>query len=168
MHKVKLYFDSFLSPIGKMILAATDEGICSAAFTENENFEIDPKLSLRFEIVLKGNKITEIAIQQLLEYFNHERDTFDLPLFFIGTEFQKKVWNTLLTVPYGETISYSDQALLLNDPKVIRASASANGKNKIAIIVPCHRIIGKNGSLTGYAGGLWRKKWLLEHELQKP
>ena len=104
------------------------------------------------------------AVQQLKEYFSKSRTQFSLKLNLQGTEFQKKVWNTLQTVDFGKTRTYQQIANTLGDPKVIRAAASANGRNPIAIIIPCHRIIGSDGSLTGYAGGLDRKKWLLEHE----
>lgn len=102
--------------------------------------------------------------QQLLEYFDGKRTDFDLKLNPEGTDFQKKVWKELSKIPFGKTVSYLDIAKRLGDPKAIRAAASANGKNPLWIIVPCHRVIGSDGSLTGYAGGLWRKKWLLEHE----
>ncbi len=108
-------------------------------------------------------KLQEI-VTQLNEYFLKERTDFDVKLNPKGTTFQQKVWMELLEIPFGKNISYLDLAKKLGDPKVIRAAASANGKNPLWIVVPCHRVIGTNGSLTGYAGGLWRKKWLLEHE----
>ncbi len=104
------------------------------------------------------------AVEQLTAYFTGERREFDLVLNPQGTQFQKRVWNKLLEIPFGKTVTYMDIAKRLGDIKVIRAAASANGKNPLSIIVPCHRVIGSDGSLTGYAGGLWRKKWLLEHE----
>lgn len=104
------------------------------------------------------------CVQQLDEYFKGKRTKFTLKLNPPGTHFQKKVWNELLNVPYGKTRTYLEQSKILGDVKAIRAVASANGKNPIWIIIPCHRIIGSDGSLTGYAGGLWRKKWLLAHE----
>jgi methylated-DNA-[protein]-cysteine S-methyltransferase len=104
------------------------------------------------------------AVLQLQEYFNKKRTDFDFKLNPKGTEFQQKVWKSLLEIPYGKTISYMDQTKKLGDVKAIRAVASANGKNPLWIVVPCHRVIGTNGSLTGYAGGLSRKKWLIEHE----
>jgi len=113
---------------------------------------------------------TEVAdclkecVQQLTEYFAKERTCFDLKLNPKGTEFQQKVWKALLDVPYGKTRSYLEQSKHLGDVKAIRAVASANGKNPLWIVIPCHRIIGSDGSLTGYAGGVWRKKWLLELE----
>ncbi len=104
------------------------------------------------------------CISQLEEYFAGERTEFDLKLNPKGTEFQKKVWQELLNIPFNKTRTYLEQSKALGDVKAIRAVASANGKNPIWIIIPCHRVIGSDGSLTGYAGGIWRKKWLLAHE----
>ena len=104
------------------------------------------------------------AKQQLQEYFAGNRTTFDLKLAPQGTEFQQKVWRALLDIPFGSTKSYAAQSAVVGNTKAIRAVAAANGKNPIAIVIPCHRVIGSDGSLTGYAGGLWRKKWLLAHE----
>ncbi|SFW49482.1 methylated-DNA-[protein]-cysteine S-methyltransferase [Cellulophaga fucicola] len=109
-------------------------------------------------------EVLEDAVYQLQEYFSGERTTFSIELNPEGTDFQKKVWNGLLEIPYGKTCSYLELSKVLGDPKAIRAVAAANGKNPLWIIIPCHRVIGSNGSLTGYAGGLHRKKWLLEHE----
>lgn len=104
------------------------------------------------------------CVAQLQAYFRGERKEFDFKINPQGTEFQQKVWQELLHIPFGKTMSYLDLSKKLGDVKAIRAVASANGKNPLWIVVPCHRVIGTNGSLTGYAGGLWRKKWLLEHE----
>lgn len=104
------------------------------------------------------------VVTQLKEYFNGQRTDFDLILNPQGTEFQQKVWQELAKIPFGSTVTYLDMAKRLGDPKCIRAAATANGKNPLWIIIPCHRVIGSDGSLTGYAGGLWRKKWLLAHE----
>ena len=104
------------------------------------------------------------AVNQLNEYFEGNRTHFDFKLNPKGTEFQQKVWKGLLQIPFGKTKTYLEQSKILGDVKAIRAVASANGKNPLWIVVPCHRVIGSDGSLTGYAGGLWRKKWLLEHE----
>lgn len=104
------------------------------------------------------------AVVQLQEYFAGTRQIFELQLNFQGTDFQKSVWRELLNIPYGKTISYLELSRRLGDVKAIRAAAAANGQNPFWIVVPCHRVIGRDGSLTGYAGGLWRKKWLLEHE----
>lgn len=108
------------------------------------------------------------AVTQLQEYFEGKRTEFNFRLNPQGTEFQQKVWQELLQIPFGKTTSYLDLSKKLGDVKAIRAVASANGKNPLWIVVPCHRVIGSDGSLTGYAGGLWRKKWLLEHESPSP
>lgn len=108
--------------------------------------------------------VLQEAVSELMAYFEGKRTTFDFKLNPKGTEFQQKIWNGLLEIPFGKTISYLELSKKLGDVKAIRAVASANGKNPLWIVVPCHRVIGTDGSLTGYAGGLWRKKWLLEHE----
>ena len=113
-------------------------------------------------------KILQDCVIQLEEYFNGTRTDFNLKLNPQGTDFQKRVWVKLLNVPFGKTRTYLEQSIKLGDVKAIRAVASANGKNPIWIVIPCHRIIGSDGSLTGYASGLWRKKWLLEHESPSP
>ena len=110
------------------------------------------------------NTITKSVCSQLDEYFSGGRQTFDFPFEQQGTPFQNKVWELLYHIPYGKTISYMQLAKQYGDVKAIRAVASANGKNNLAIVVPCHRVIGSNATLTGYAGGLWRKRWLLDHE----
>ncbi len=106
------------------------------------------------------------CIEQLIQYFNGNRRIFELPVNQEGTVFQLETWNQLMTIPFGKTISYIQLAIKTGDPRATRAVASANGKNNVAIIVPCHRVIGANRELVGYGGGLWRKKWLLEHELK--
>lgn len=121
-------------------------------------------------VLSEGAVTTEIPAQlqecvsQLREYFDGQRNHFDFKLNPQGTDFQQRVWQELLNIPFGKTMSYLDLSKKLGDVKAIRAVASANGKNPLWIVVPCHRVIGTDGSLTGYAGGLWRKKWLLEHE----
>ncbi|MGX1928201.1 methylated-DNA--[protein]-cysteine S-methyltransferase [Flagellimonas sp. 2504JD4-2] len=113
-------------------------------------------------------EVLQDAVAQFQEYFEGKRKDFDLKLNPSGTDFQKKVWQALLEVPFGKTLSYMELSKRLGDPKAIRAVAAANGKNPLWIVVPCHRIIGSNGDLVGYAGGLHRKKWLLEHESPSP
>lgn len=140
------------TPMGPLVISGNSEGIREVTFQE------DAPISEKVPSAL------EAAAQQLTEYFQRKRTQFELPLNPNGTPFQKKVWNQLQQIPFGKTSTYQDMANTLGDPKVIRAAASANGKNPIAIIIPCHRVIGSDGSLTGYAGGLQRKKWLLEHE----
>jgi AraC family transcriptional regulator of adaptative response/methylated-DNA-[protein]-cysteine methyltransferase len=158
------YFDT---PVGTMRAGATDEGICLFDFQYRSSID---SIMKRIE-TLSGDKFEEwehphfaILKQQTDEYFAGTRKVFDLPLHLLGTPFQKSVWNGLLDIPYGETRSYKQQSIFLGDEKAIRAVAGANGENGIAIIIPCHRVIGADGSLTGYGGGLQRKKWLLDHE----
>ena len=109
-------------------------------------------------------EVLEDAVYQLREYFDEKRQSFSLVLNPSGTDFQKRVWAELQNIPFGKTVSYLDLSITLGDVKAIRAVAAANGKNPLWIVVPCHRVIGSDGSLTGYAGGLHRKKWLLDHE----
>lgn len=116
------------------------------------------------ELTKKIPHALQEAVTQLQDYFEGKRTEFTFKLNPKGTEFQQKVWQELLTIPFGKTTSYLDLSKKLGDVKAIRAVASANGKNPLWIVVPCHRVIGSDGSLTGYAGGLWRKKWLLDHE----
>jgi len=143
----------YKTPIGIAKIIGDANGICSITVSDDSAVltdEIHPCL--------------QDCVQQLKEYFSKERTTFSLKLNPKGTDFQQKVWTALLAVPYGKTRSYLEQSKYLGDVKAIRAVASANGKNPLWIVIPCHRIIGSDGSLTGYAGGIWRKKWLLELE----
>ena len=141
------------SPIGLIEISGTENSITSLYFIDQE-----------FNPDLKSNPYIDKCVEQLDEYFNGKRKIFELNLQPEGSIFQKKVWNELLKIPFGETRSYMEITKLLGDLKAIRAVANANGQNKISIIIPCHRVIGSDGSLTGYGGGLWRKKWLLDHE----
>lgn len=143
------------TPIGVLEISGDIDGISSVIFKDI------PFFKTQFE---KTPVELRDAIIQLNEYFKGERKDFDLKLSPKGTEFQQKVWKELEKIPYGRTVSYQQIASQLGNPKVIRAAASANGKNPIPVIIPCHRVIGSDGSLTGYAGGLYRKKWLLELE----
>jgi methylated-DNA-[protein]-cysteine S-methyltransferase len=152
----QLYHTTYQSPFGKLKIAVTDTCVRMVEFMKED--EAIPPTN-------KSPLLTD-CVQQLIEYFQGERRVFDLPLDQPGTGFQQQVWNLLCVIPYGKTISYLDLALRSGDRNNTRAVANANGRNRIAIIVPCHRVIGHNGSLTGYAGGLWRKKWLLELELK--
>ncbi|MEC8831484.1 MAG: methylated-DNA--[protein]-cysteine S-methyltransferase [Bacteroidota bacterium] len=140
------------TPIGTAKLKGDEEGLASITILEGK------KPNGTIPEVLKD------AVQQFQEYFKGNRTVFNLKLNPSGTDFQKKVWDALLQIPFGKTISYLELSKQLGDVKAIRAVASANGKNPLWIVVPCHRVIGTNGDLTGYAGGLHRKKWLLEHE----
>ena len=141
------------TPLGPMMLEADDAGVTRAEFTWLEG--LPPYTT---------NPILNQCAQELQEYFTEKRMFFTIPLSLSGTDFQIRVWEKLQEIPYGETTTYLKMARNLGDEKSIRAAASANGKNPIAIIVPCHRVIGTNGDLVGYAGGLDKKKWLLEHE----
>jgi len=157
----------FATPLGPMIAGATDEGICLLEFTERRMLESefhDLRRKLKANFVYGTNKHISKLEEQVSEYFEGKRKMFDVSLVTSGSEFQKSVWRQLLTIPYGRTRSYEEQAIAIDNLKAIRAVASANGSNRIAIVVPCHRVIGKDGSLTGYGGGLWRKKWLLDFE----
>jgi len=163
----KIYKTEFETPIGSMIACAIDEGICLLEFNDRPRLLTEYKeLTTFFKAeIIEGNHahFSKLKIQ-LQEYFSGKRKEFDLSLSAPGTQFQKKVWDVLQTIPYGKTRSYKAQAIALGNLAAIRAVASANGHNRIAIVIPCHRIIGENGSLIGYGGGLKRKQWLLEHE----
>ncbi|WP_299159814.1 methylated-DNA--[protein]-cysteine S-methyltransferase [uncultured Eudoraea sp.] len=141
------------TPLGSAKLEGDENGLSSVTVLERD----EPESKIIPEVLVD-------AAYQLREYFEGERQNFDLLINPEGTEFQKKVWNSLLEIPYGKTMSYLKLSMKLGDVKAIRAVASANGKNPLWIIIPCHRVIGSDGSLTGYAGGLHRKKWLLNHE----
>jgi len=162
-----IYCKELKTPVGKMIAGANDNGICLFDF---EYRKMLPDIKLRIATFLKedyvfgGHPLFKDLEQQTGEYFEGKRMVFDLPLQLAGSPFQVKVWEGLLEIPYGEKRTYKQQAIAYGDQKAIRAIASANGANGIAIIVPCHRVVGSNGSLTGYGGGLERKRWLLEHE----
>ena len=146
--------EAFLnSPLGTLVIQGDESGLQRVEF-------LDEKIPQSEKIPV----VLEDAVSQLSDYFEGKRKTFDLKLNPQGTDFQKRVWLQLAQIPFGKTTSYLQMAKDLGDPKVIRAAASANGKNPIAIIIPCHRVIGSDNSMTGYAGGIWRKKWLLEHE----
>jgi len=147
---LKTYYSS---PIGLIGITGTGDSITSLYFVDDE---LNPQS--------KSNSYLENCKSQLEEYFNGKREYFDLKLEPEGSEFQKKVWNELRNIRYGETKSYLQVSKTLGDVLAIRAVANANGQNRISIIIPCHRVIGSKGSLTGYAGRIWRKKWLLQHE----
>lgn len=150
----QLYHTTCQSPVGPLKIAATDTCVRMVVFMK-EGEPLPPT---------DNSPLLTACVQQLSEYFEGKRRVFDLPLDQPGTVFRQQVWDLLCLIPYGKTISYLDLALRSGNKNNTRAVANANGRNPIAIIVPCHRVIGHNGSLTGYAGGLWRKKWLLELE----
>jgi len=147
------------SPVGTVEIAATEQGIRHIYFVEQPKQAGGHPQS--DSVILKSAK------QQLSQYFAGERQDFDLPLAPIGTDFQQQVWQALRTIAYGKTCSYGDIARQINNQKAVRAVGAANGKNPLSIVVPCHRVIGKSGKLTGYAGGLSRKAWLLQLESQQ-
>ena len=155
------------TPLGTMYACAVEQGICMLEFTDRKMLETELKSltgRLNATIIQGANKHFEVLEQQLEEYFDGRRKVFTVPLYPVGTEFQESVWVSLQTIPYGSTCSYKQQAAAIHKPEAIRAVANANGMNKISILIPCHRVIGDNGDLTGYGGGLWRKKWLLDLE----
>lgn len=148
----------YQSPVGLLRISGTDQYVSEVHFMREEEAATSPPAT---------PDLPPLAIQateQLIQYFHGNRRVFELPLYQAGTEFQEKVWNELVNIPFGKTISYQELSRRLGDPKTIRAAGTANGKNHIAIIVPCHRVIGAKGELVGYGGGLSRKKWLLNHE----
>ncbi|WP_298301790.1 methylated-DNA--[protein]-cysteine S-methyltransferase [Hydrotalea sp.] len=152
------YYTYYASPIGLIKIGGTENYITELSFVDN---------SQQMAYGIPGvSDLLHQCTEELIEFFQGRRKTFDLPVYQEGTPFQEKVWNELLAIPFGKTISYMDLAKRMGDPKCIRAAATTNGKNKIAIIVPCHRVIGSDKNLTGYSGGLWRKKWLLQHEFK--
>lgn len=140
------------TPLGIAKIIGDEDGISLISISDEE--EVSSKIPI----------ILQETVSQLNEYFEGKRTDFTFKLNPSGTEFQQKVWKGLLEIPFGKTMSYLELSKKLGDVKAIRAVASANGRNPLWIVVPCHRVIGTDGSLTGYAGGLWRKKWLLEHE----
>ncbi|HFA50414.1 MAG TPA: bifunctional transcriptional activator/DNA repair protein Ada [Bacteroidetes bacterium] len=156
-----------LTPLGPMLAGATEKGICLLEFADRRMLETQlARLRKRLNAETLPGKSPHFKTldQQLKEYFDGKRKTFDLPLDTPGTDFQQLVWKELQTIAFGTTRSYGEQAKAIGRPKAVRAVAKANGDNRISIIIPCHRVIGADGKLTGYGGGLWRKEWLLEHE----
>jgi methylated-DNA-[protein]-cysteine S-methyltransferase len=153
-----LYYTYYQSPVGLLKIGGTDNYIAELSFIDNKDQVIhgEPGIS----------EVMHQCTEELIEFFNGKRKTFDIPVHQEGTAFQQKVWSELLNIPFGKTSSYLELSRALGDEKAIRAVAQTNGKNKIVIIVPCHRVIGSDKSLVGYGGGLWRKKWLLQHEFR--
>jgi len=155
------------TPLGPMLICATDQGICLLEFTDRKMLETefrDLQKLLVSKILVGENKPIKQAKKELKEYFEGKRKQFDVALHTPGTDFQNSVWTILKAVPFGTTTTYGNLAVQLDAPKSARAVARANGANRLSILVPCHRIIGKNGNLTGYGGGIERKKWLIEFE----
>mgnify|MGYP003385167618 FL=1 len=152
-----MYQQSLMTPLGELAVRASESGITQVQFLVATDIERSGNKE-------HGNAITALGIEQLSEYFAGERQIFALPLAPQGTEFQYKIWTALQTIEFGVSCSYGDIAKHIHQPTAARAVGMANSKNPIAIVIPCHRVIGKNGTLTGYAGGLDKKSWLLQHE----
>lgn len=158
---------SFQTPLGLLDACATNEGICMLEYSDRKGIEKEfdfLRKMLNAEIEDGDNQHLQKLDYEIREYFNGVRKEFSVPIVMAGSDFQKQVWSLLLKIPYGKTRTYLDQAKAFGNPETIRAIAHANGQNMIAIVIPCHRVIGSDGKLTGYGGGLWRKKWLLELE----
>ncbi|MEQ9825589.1 MAG: methylated-DNA--[protein]-cysteine S-methyltransferase [Puniceicoccaceae bacterium] len=156
-----------LSPLGPLLCGATDEGICLLEFTDRRMLQtqiLRLRKAIGAEFLPGEHPLLDQLSEQLAAYFEGKRKNFDIPLQLAGTPFQEQVWKELLTIPYGQTRSYQEQAAAIGNLAAIRAVARANGDNRISILIPCHRVIGKDGSLTGYGGGLWRKQFLLKLE----
>ena len=147
------------SPLGELEISATEEYLTSVLFVDAQKKPSPRKVASEYVPV-----VIEEYIKQITEYFEGNRIDFDLKIQHQGTDFQKLVWKELENIPYGKTISYLELSRRIGNEKAIRAVGTTNGNNKFNIIVPCHRVIGSNGSLVGYGGDLWRKKWLLDHE----
>lgn len=153
--------------LGTMMIVASEKGICLFGFVDGRYLDLELRLlsaALKAPLVRGESPYFEMLEKQVRQYFDGERRDFTVPLDLVGTVFQKQVWLSLLQIPYGSTTNYAKQAALVGKPSAVRAVAAANGKNKISIVLPCHRIVGADGSPTGYAGGIWRKKKLLELE----
>ncbi len=163
-----LNYNFYDSPLGQILIVASDEHLYYLDFLNEDsdlNYELE-EVSMLFSAPLNlySNPIITDTISELDKYFKGKLKNFTIPTKTFGTAFQIKAWEELTKIPYGETISYKQQATNMNNPTATRAVGGANGKNKIAIVVPCHRVVGANKELTGFAGGVWRKQWLLEHE----
>lgn len=158
---------SYESPCGMLLLGSFNDRLCLCDWqVEKHRDHVDRRLKrvLKAEFEDGSSDVIEETVRQLDEYFAGKRKEFNVPLLFVGTDFQKTVWNELLNIPFGKTISYGEMARRIGMPKAVRAVANANGANAISILAPCHRVIGSNGSLTGYGGGLAAKKMLLDLE----
>ena len=167
MDSVILYKTIIPSPIGDLVACSTESELCILTFADNPSLPrmiVNCQRALNATILEQESRLLAKASKQLQEYFLQKIDSFDLPLSPLGTPFQVEVWQFLRSTSYGAQYTYKQQAEAVNRPKAIRAVANANRLNPLAIIVPCHRVIGTNGTLTGYAGGLWRKEFLLRLE----
>lgn len=159
----------YTSPIGILHIGATDDSLLYIEYDDSPHCEKKVQSiaqSVSTGILNEPSSYHSVITSQLDEYFAGKRQDFSINLQTIGTEFQRSVWKSLRSIPYGTTTTYKEQSLAMNNPLAIRAIASTNAKNCINIIIPCHRVVGTNGSLTGYSGGIWRKRWLLDFEQQ--
>jgi methylated-DNA-[protein]-cysteine S-methyltransferase len=163
-HRTMLLYDIMPSPVGDLMLVANDTHLTGVRFAPHPNVDLAARGWRRARGGTPADEILASTRRQLDDYFAGVATEFELPLGPTGTSFQTRVWDALRGIPFGETISYGELARRLGDPKAMRAVGSANGKNPIPIIVPCHRVIGADGSLTGFGGGIDRKRWLLAHE----
>lgn len=152
MKTQELFFGYYQSPIGLIEISGTADAIRSLNFVEAPHEGCH------------SNNVVDHAVKEIEEYFNGNRREFEVPLELQGTAFQKAVWRQLLKIPYGSTSSYGEIARAIGNPKAVRAVGGANHRNPISLIIPCHRVIGSDGSMTGYGSGIWRKEWLLKHE----
>jgi methylated-DNA-[protein]-cysteine S-methyltransferase len=162
-----LYTQPYISPVGELILGVFDDELCLCDWRYRKTrSSIDKRIQkdLRATYLEQSHPLIDETIHQLEAYFRQERKVFDLPLRLVGSDFQKQIWQALMSVPYGQTSTYKQLASHIDNPDAVRAVANANGANALSIIVPCHRIVGSDGSLVGYAGGIKAKQWLLELE----
>ena len=169
-NRIVVYLNRILTPLGPMLAGATDEGICLLEFMDRRMLNTQLKIlskRLKCSFLLGNNIFIDQLAEELKNFFNGTLKNFSVPLIFSGTDFQKNVWNNLTKISFGKTISYEELAKRIGNVSAVRAVAKANGDNRIAIVIPCHRVIGKDGNLTGYGGGLWRKKYLIELEKGK-
>lgn len=167
MKEKKIITRKYESPCGTLMLGSFGDKLCLCDWqVEKHRDHVDNRLRriLEAEFEEGTSAVIDRAILQLEEYFNGKRQEFDIPLLFVGTDFQKRVWNLLLSIPFGKTISYGEMARQIGKPKAVRAVANANGANSMSIFAPCHRVIGSDHTLTGYGGGLAAKEYLLKLE----
>jgi methylated-DNA-[protein]-cysteine S-methyltransferase len=164
MNTTDVYTTTIDSPLGELTISATEAGVRAVTWRDDDAARVPVGARDGESVAPRSNDVADEAARQLGEYFAGARRDFDVPLDPVGTDFQQAAWTALCTIPYGETVSYGEQAGRMGDVRKARAVGAANGRNPISIIVPCHRVVGADGSLTGFAGGLDSKAWLLDHE----
>jgi len=160
------YRTTMSSPIGTLTIVANEHAIVAIDWDGESGHEVMLGAAEIRDVAATDHAALAVAVEQLAEYFDGRRTEFDIPLDASGTEFQHQAWDALVRIPFGETVSYGEQAVMLGDKNKARAVGAANGRNPIPIVVPCHRVVGSNGHLTGFAGGLEAKAWLLDHEFK--